>query len=63
MDLTHVILTLIVYAIGLGLAYWLLSLLPLPHPFPTILLVLFVLLGLLLLWDVFTGSLGLPRLR
>lgn len=58
------ITTLIVYLIVLGLVYWLVSLLPLPAPFGTMVRVLFIVLAVLAVLSAFgiIGG-GLPRLR
>ena len=58
------ITTLIVYLIVLGLVYWLVSLLPLPAPFSTMVRVLFIVLAVLAVLSAFgiIGG-GLPRLR
>ena len=59
-----IITTLIVYLIVLGLIYWLISFLPLPDPFASIIRVLFVILAVLAVLSAFgiIGG-GLPRLR
>ena len=59
-----IITSLIVYLIVLGLVYWLVSLLPIPDPFGTIIKVLFVILAICAVLSAF-GVLpgGLPRLR
>lgn len=59
-----IITTLIVYLIILGLIYWLVSFLPLPDPFSTIVRVLFIILAVLAVLAAFgvIGG-GLPRLR
>lgn len=60
----HIIITLIVYLIVLGLIYWLVSLIPLPDPFGLIVRVLFILLAVLVVLSAFgVISGGLPVLR
>ena len=58
------ITTLIVYLIVIGLVYWLVSFLPLPAPFGTMVRVLFIVLAVLAVLSAFgiIGG-GLPRLR
>lgn len=54
---------LIIYIVGLGLAYWLLSLIPLPQPFLKIILVimvLFIILMILNMLGIYTGFPHLP---
>ena len=59
-----IIITLIVYLIVLGLLYYLVSLIPLPHPFGQIVQVLFILLAILVVLSAFgIISGGLPHIR
>ena len=55
-------LSLIVSVVVLGLLYWVLTLLPLPDPFPIVLKVLFVILLVLLLLNSF-GYVSTPLVR
>ena len=59
-----IIITLIIYLVVLGLIYMLVSLLPLPDPFATIIRVLFILLAVLVVLSAFgiIGG-GLPHIR
>ena len=52
--------TLIVSIILLGLLYWVVSLIPLPSPFPRVVQVLFIILLVLMLLNAFGVSTGLP---
>ena len=57
-----VLITLLVYALILGLLYWLITLVPLPPPFKTVALAVLVIIGVVLLIDLLTGgALGVPR--
>ena len=47
------LITLIVIVIVLGLVYWLVSLIPLPEPFGSIVKVLFILLALVIVLSAF----------
>lgn len=47
------IISLIVFVVVLGLIYWLVSLIPLPDPFPTIVKVLFILIAVLYILQMF----------
>ena len=61
-----IIITLIVWLVIIGLLYWLVSLIPLPHPFPVIIQVAFILLAVLAVLSAFGivgGGLGLPHVR
>ena len=61
-----IIITLIVWLIIIGLLYWLVSLIPLPAPFPVIIQVLFTLLAVLAVLSAFGiigGGLALPHVR
>ena len=61
-----IIITLIVWLIVLGLLYYLVTLLPLPHPFGLVVQVLFVLLLIFIVLNTFGmlggGSIGHLRL-
>ena len=56
-----ILITLILWLIVVGLIYWLVSLIPLPHPFPAVIQVCFILLAVLAALSAFgvIGS-GLP---
>ena len=61
-----VIISLIGWLIIIGLLYWLVSLIPLPAPFPQIVQVLFILLAVLAVLSAFGivgGGLALPHIR
>ena len=47
------LVTLIVYLVLLGLVYWLVSLIPLPSPFPEIIRVLFIILAVVAVLSAF----------
>ncbi len=49
------ILSLIVTVILIGLLYWIVSLIPLPSPFPTIVMVLFIIWAVLVVLEGLFG--------
>lgn len=51
-------ISIIVAIIILGLIYWAVSLIPLPDPFPTIIKVLFIIVAVLYLLQIFGISTG-----
>jgi len=61
-----IILNLILFLVILGVLWWIVSLLLLPPPFPTIIQVLFVILAVLALLNVLFGlsllGVAVPRL-
>lgn len=57
------LITLIIFCIVAGLIYWLLTMLPLPDPFKTIIMVAFILILILVLLGYFFGGLDLPLRR
>lgn len=57
------LVTLIVFCIVAGLVYWLLTMLPLPDPFKTIIIVAFILILILVLLGMFFGGIDVPHLR
>ena len=57
------LVTLIVFCIVGGLLYWLVTLLPLPEPFKTIIIVCVVLIFILVLLGFLFGGIDMPRLR
>ena len=57
------LITLIVFCIVAGLVYWLLTLLPLPDPFKTIIIVAFILILILVLLGMFFGGIDVPHMR
>ena len=62
--MVSVIISLIVYLIVLGLLYYLVTLIPLPAPFPQIVQVLFILLAIFVVLSAFgIVSGGLPHIR
>ena len=59
----ELLITLIVFCIVAGLLYWLVSMLPLPEPFPMIIRVCVILIFVLLLLGVVFGGINLPSLN
>lgn len=61
-----ILLNLILFLVILGVLWWVVSLLPIPHPFPTIIQVLFVIIAVLALLNVLFGlsllGVAVPRL-
>ena len=57
------LVTIIVFAIIAGLVYWLVLQLPLPEPFAMIVRVAVILICILLLLGMVTGSVSLPHFR
>ena len=61
-----ILLNLILFLVILGVLWWVVSLLPIPHPFPTIIQVLFIILAVLALLNVLFGlsllGVSVPRL-
>ena len=61
-----IFLNLILFIVILGLLWWLITLIPLPHPFPTVIQVLFVILAVLCVISVVFGTsllgVSVPRL-
>lgn len=51
---------LLVVLLILGLVYWVTTLFPLPHPFPLIIRVVFVVIGVLLLINFLLALTGTP---
>ena len=49
------LLNLILFLVILGVLWWLITLIPLPHPLPVIIQVLFVILAVLCIVSVFLG--------
>ena len=61
-----ILITLILWLIVVGLIYWLVSLIPLPPPFPAIIQVAFILLAVLAALSAFGiigGGLSFPHVR
>ena len=54
---------LLVFIVILGLCYWAVSLIPLPAPFPTIVQIIFIIIAVVALLNVFGFSTGLPTIR
>lgn len=50
-----VLVNIIILLIVMGLLYWLVTLLPLPAPFPTIIQVAFVIIAILIVLSMFAG--------
>ena len=57
------LIAIIILCVIAGLIYWLVSLLPLPAPFPTIIQVCVILIILLYAVGLLFGGVSLPRLR
>ena len=63
MDLIGFLIDIIVFCIIGGLAYWIVTLLPIPDPFKTIAIVAVLLICLLMLVSILWGGVGLPHYR
>lgn len=59
----NLLFSIIVLCVVGGLVYWLISKLPLPEPFPTIIRVCVILICVLLLLGVLFGGVQLPVLN
>jgi cation transporter-like permease len=59
----NLLVTVIILAIVAGLLYWLVTLLPLPAPFPQIIQVAVVLICFLLLLGILFGGVDVPVMR
>lgn len=57
------LITVIVFCIVGGLLWWLVTMLPLPEPFPTVIRVCVVLILILILLGVLFGGVSLPALH
>lgn len=61
-----VFFNLILFLIALGIVWWLITLIPLPHPFPIIIQVLFIILAVLAVLNILFGvsllGVTVPRL-
>lgn len=57
------LVTVIVFCIVGGLLWWLVSMLPLPEPFPTVIRVCVVLILILLVLGVLFGGVSLPQIN
>ena len=61
-----ILLNLILFLVILGVLWWLITLIPLPHPFPIIIQVLFVILAVLVVLNVLFGvsllGVSVPRM-
>lgn len=57
------LITIIIFAIVAGLLYWLVTLLPLPEPFKTIISVCCVLICILLVLGIIFGGVDVPVLH
>lgn len=57
------LVTVIIFAIVGGLLWWLVSMLPLPEPFPMVIRVCVILICILLLLGVLFGGVQLPALN
>jgi hypothetical protein len=61
--LFSVIVNLLVWAVVLGIVWWLVNMLPLPDPMATIVRVLFICLAILIVLSVFgLVNTGLPKI-
>ena len=61
-----ILITLILWLVVVGLIYWLVSLIPLPPPFPAVIQVCFILLAVLAALSAFGiigGGLPFPHVR
>lgn len=56
-------ISLIIFLIILGLGYWLVTLIPLPDPFPVIIRVVFIILAILAVAQAFGFYTGFPVIR
>jgi hypothetical protein len=59
----NLLITVIILCVVGGLVYWLVSMLPLPDPFPVVIRVCVILIMLLLFLGVLFGGVDLPQLR
>jgi len=59
----NLLISIVILCVVGGLLYWLVSLLPLPEPFPAIIRVCVVLIMILLLLGVVFGGVDIPRIR
>lgn len=57
------LISLIILLILLGLIYWLITLIPLPEPFPNIIRVLVIVACVLLVLGVLFGGVSVPSLH
>ncbi len=57
------LLGIILLCVVFGLLLWLVTLLPLPEPFPTIIKVCVVIICILLLLGIVFGGVDIPRVR
>lgn len=57
------LVTLIIFAVVFGLLYWLVTLLPIPEPFGTIVRVGAILLCIVLLVSMTFGGVAMPTMR
>jgi heme A synthase len=57
------LITIIVFLIVGGLLYWLVTLLPLPEPFKTIISVCCILICILLVLGIFFGGISVPAFQ
>jgi predicted membrane channel-forming protein YqfA (hemolysin III family) len=63
MDLIGLLVTVVILALVFWLVYWLLTLIPLPEPFKTVVTVLLGLLGVIILLSLLFGGISLPHLH
>ena len=59
----ELLFTIIIFCIVAGLLWWLVTLLPLPEPFPTVIRVCVVVMLILILLSMLFGGVDVPRLR
>lgn len=59
----EMLFTIIVFCIVAGLIWWLVTLLPLPEPFPTVIRVCVVVILILILLGMLFGGVDVPRFR
>jgi hypothetical protein len=57
------LVNVIIWLVILGLAYWLIGLIPMPTPFPTLIRIAFILLAIVVILSLFgVFNVGVPRL-
>jgi ethanolamine transporter EutH len=58
-----ILITILIYLLVLGVIWWIVTLIPLPHPFGQIARVVVVVIGLLLILNLLLGFVDTPGLR
>lgn len=59
----ELLFTIIVFCIVAGLLFWLVTMLPLPEPFPAVIRVCVVVMLILILLGAVFGGINIPRIR